>query len=872
MQHHSYTNASASVQVQEEQNTLVRSGPASGGNNITHPDNYPVILQTMAAGINSGISPLQCMDSIQLGSRQLGNRAFLRWVEELHAAGREIEAREVAAPGLQAASRPLTRQAPLQFMSKRKKKGEPVVNARPEALSEVPPETGTATVPETQAAMPRTQPGVTATPVEKKKKKKPRVQVALNTLRAEGLKEFRCYIEAEIGEPELLRTLAERISRAQDLGAKKAPALGTVEARMRALDHDGAPTTPQAVAPEQGMFAEKPLMAPVRTVMNIREEELVDCCFKGNAVKFKQLLRFGNVDVNLAIENGTLLFTAALRGHVAIVRELLSKPGIDVNLAQKSGGTPLFAAAQKGHVEVVRLLMEAPGIKFNLGIFPEGTTPLIVAAVMKQVEVVRLLLTARNININIRQHDGATALFAATEHNCPEIVELLIRRGADVNLPLNDSTSPLCYAVYYCHIQVVKFLLQASDIRVNHKSKGQTALSYACQQERKEVVELLLNKKANPNIASDMDVAPLHHACLLGDTDIVGMLLDAGADTEMIAEKKYTPYQVAQVGGHQEVKNLLEARWRGQAAQFERLSPCLRPAEPAPLFTTAGAGSAKAGGQALEDQSGHASPSTFPSASLPHAATIPVMQPGEATALPEIGRDSGDKGGREPADVAQTTAAPPDSSRAVPGSQPQLTAKQSPLARAKQEFIQKILRKLRNDWLDPLDGIRLLEAVNTVSDLDGLCRIHNRLSGIERTKMRTGRTLFRRSGLAVGTQARLQAAGPPTFTLGDKQDLDADAVEDEIKQHLEQSYHRFVSQAVNDMEFGRGKPVTGYPGLLHASAGISGVGSCSVFFYVNPERHLVWIVGIGHHLDRQSYRLNYAVEELGGSGSMLRFS
>ena len=92
MQHHSYTNASASVQVQEEQNTLVRSGPASGGNNITHPDNYPVILQTMAAGINSGISPLQFMDSIQIGSRQLGNRAFLRWVEELHAAGREIEA------------------------------------------------------------------------------------------------------------------------------------------------------------------------------------------------------------------------------------------------------------------------------------------------------------------------------------------------------------------------------------------------------------------------------------------------------------------------------------------------------------------------------------------------------------------------------------------------------------------------------------------------------------------------------------------------------------------------------------------------------------------------------------------------------------
>ena len=90
--------------------------------------------------------------------------------------------------------------------------------------------------------------------------------------------------------------------------------------------------------------------------------------------------------------------------------------------------------------------------------------------------------------------------------------------------------------------------------------------------------------------------------------------------------------------------------------------------------------------------------------------------------------------------------------------------------------------------------------------------------------------------------------------------------------YLEQSHHRFVSQAVNDMEFGRGKPTTGHPGLLHASAGIADVGSCSVFFYIDAEQKLIRIVGIEHHPNRETYRLDYTVDELGGSGRTLSFS
>ena len=112
-------------------------------------------------------------------------------------------------------------------------------------------------------------------------------------------------------------------------------------------------------------------------------------------------------------------------------------------------------------------------------------------------------------------------------------------------------------------------------------------------------------------------------------------------------------------------------------------------------------------------------------------------------------------------------------------------------------------------------------------------------------------------------------AGAPLFALGGREGLDAEAVDAAVKRYLEQRYHRFVGQAVNDMEFGRGKHTTGYPGLWHVSAGVPGVGSCSVFCHVDEGQARIRIMGIGHHVGRAAYELDYAVGELAGAGRTL---
>ena len=801
-------------------------------------DDYPAPLQTVAAGIRNSISPLQFMAGINTVSWQLGNRAFLRWVGGLHAGGQDSDTSEISAPILQDPDLILTNPAPLQYMPKKhKKKGEAVTEKTPAALPQTRPEAGTATIAEPETTLPEAEPGATDVPGKKKKKKKSRVQVALNTLRDDGVEAFHHYIEAEIGETDLLRALTERISRAEDLVVKRAGALAVVEERMRVLDPKAAQVPPQAAASGRRQVVEKAVIAPDATSLSLKERDILKCCLYGNAGKLRRLLMHGEVNLNVGIADATPLILAASKGHTAAVRELLSARGIDINLAQNKGGTALFMAAQHGYVDIVNLLLEDGRINVNLATLDE-CTPLCIAAQHGKEQVVRLLIRRPDIKVDARQFDLATPLFCAAQDGFTGIVELLLRRGANVNLTLDDGTSPLTAAARKGNTDVCRLLLREPDIQVNQPSaSGITALALACEAGYKEIVKLLLRKGADANLSTETGISPLHVASLHGHTAVVGLLLNAGADTDATVvvtdESTYTAHQIAWLVGNREIAALLAARRRvraEQSARLERLSPCLRPQ-----------------GQALEDKADPSTSPTAPTLSSPPDTIGLSTRPGEAAA---------------------TAISPVD-----PGSQATPEKTPGPLETAKQALRQEVLGKLKNDNLESLEGIRLLLDVNTTADIDGLCNLYNRLAHIERKKERARRRQpVRGRGLAAGTEAAPVGAASPRFALGDRQNLDADALEKEIRKHLDEARHRFVSQAVNDMEFGRGKPTSGYPGLLHASAGIPGVRSCSVFYCRDAARQLIRIVGIGYHLDAETYRLDYTDKALSGVGSTLRLS
>ena len=808
------------------------------GTGVAAVETAEVALQRVAAGILGGVPPQQFMDSIYTAGQQLGNRAFLRWVREWQGEGRGQATGslpgEVTGEAVPVAASPVTVSGPLQLMPKKKKKtGEPAGAEAADTLPEATPETAVATVPEPQDTVPQAEPGEATPPGEKKKKKKPRVQVALNTLRAEGVEEFGRYIHAKIGESALLQTLTERITRAQDLGDKRDAALRVVAVRLGELGPERVPAAPQAAAAGQEQVVEKAVVAPIKTALSKREKELFECCLSGNAGRFKHLVRHRTVDINMGSQYGTFLCLAAYLGHTAIAGELLSIPGIDINLAHQTGSTPLYLAAQRGHVEVVKSLLAAPGINANLATLG-GVTPLLMAAQNGHEEVAKLLLAAPGINCDTWKGDGATPLAIAVQMNHTGVVEQLIQNGADVNQIVDeDGLTPLCIAAARGKLGVLRLLLQVPCIQVNCVTRNWvTPLSSASYWGYPDTVKLLLEKGADPNITLESGTAPLHLACLRGHIDIVEILLDAGADmdgeiaitTADEVTDSYTPYGIAELMGHREIMTLLEQHRQARSAravQVEALSPCLRPQ-----------------GQAPEDGPGRSSPST----ALPEPASVPAAR-------------------------ASPGASPGPT---VAGSRPAPAAPRTPLEQGKHELVQEILRKLEQDNLEPLEGIRLLAEVRASASIDGLCGIYNRLAGIERQRERSRRSGVRRGVFSIGMEQTPAPVGAPTFALEGKSGMDAEGIEEEIKGYVEQAHHRFVSQAVNDMEFGRGKPTPGYPGLLHASAGIADVGSCSVFYYTDAEARVIRIVGIGHHVGRATYRLDYTDEDLGDSGRTLR--
>jgi ankyrin repeat protein len=263
----------------------------------------------------------------------------------------------------------------------------------------------------------------------------------------------------------------------------------------------------------------------------------------------KMLLDQG-ADIHQVSERyGTALHVASRNGYPEIIEILLSK-GLDVNVVDNAGWTPLFLASTK----VMQLLVDkganvnavnrgkstslhyecsngrAEGVKILLdngadaNFISRKETPLFVACKNQTVAVVKVLLEHKNgANPNIN-----TPLYLACWQGNVEIIKLLIKWKADVNCITEYGDAPI-HAM--CHDAVITEILlsNGADVNLIHAKNGKTALCYACEKGKTEVIKILLKNKANPQIADNNGKFPLCYAYENGATEIIELLLDNGA-------------------------------------------------------------------------------------------------------------------------------------------------------------------------------------------------------------------------------------------------------------------------------------------------------------------------------------------------------
>ncbi|MBO5285086.1 MAG: ankyrin repeat domain-containing protein, partial [Alphaproteobacteria bacterium] len=127
---------------------------------------------------------------------------------------------------------------------------------------------------------------------------------------------------------------------------------------------------------------------------------------------------------------------------------------------------------------------------------------------------------------DVNQRDGAenTALLAAVKGGYKNIAEILLKNGADVNARMAD----LSYSVgYYNGREETKF----------YQSKGLTPLMSALAAGRGDMVELLLENGADTELRDVHEMTALMMAAERKDVSIIKTLLDFGAD--ITARGKY---------------------------------------------------------------------------------------------------------------------------------------------------------------------------------------------------------------------------------------------------------------------------------------------------------------------------------------------
>ncbi len=199
--------------------------------------------------------------------------------------------------------------------------------------------------------------------------------------------------------------------------------------------------------------------------------------------------------------------------------------------AQGNRDDALIAAARRGDAASVRkLISEGASVKTRDA---RGTTALLAATHGNHVEAARILIAA-GADVNAKDNiEDSPFLYAGAEGR-NEILKMTLAAGADLKSTNRYGGTALIPAADRGHVETVKVLL-ATAIDKDHVNKlGWTALLEAVilgdgGRTHTEIVRLLVEAGANPNIADRDGVTPLAHAKRRGFAGMIGILEKAGA-------------------------------------------------------------------------------------------------------------------------------------------------------------------------------------------------------------------------------------------------------------------------------------------------------------------------------------------------------
>jgi ankyrin repeat protein len=259
------------------------------------------------------------------------------------------------------------------------------------------------------------------------------------------------------------------------------------------------------------------------------------------------------------VEAGMLRTAAQNRDIESLA--LLLQYGMDCNGFDREGITPLFAATQASCFESAKMLLKH-NADVNISAGPSSESPLSLAASENQIDFVQLYLSHGG-DVNLIMDNGSTTLVQAMNKIVsPKLVDLLLSSDGDPNAKTGEGTTALFQAIQANRVDLMTVLLDHGAnpnlpgpkhplwpstykpkalalllARGADTKKTPGVMELASSLKKLESIKILIEAGVSPNLRKDGVYTPLCSAIRDDSREIVTYLLENGADPNFNASE-----------------------------------------------------------------------------------------------------------------------------------------------------------------------------------------------------------------------------------------------------------------------------------------------------------------------------------------------
>lgn len=277
--------------------------------------------------------------------------------------------------------------------------------------------------------------------------------------------------------------------------------LSAFGASMNIRDNMGQ--TPLYIAGKNHQYAAMDLLLKRQSDINATNKDgmtLLHLAVQKNDTELIEYLITSGADMNIPnpITHETPLLLAINKNRIEMANILLSN-NADPNV-QSEGKTALDTAVDNFRDDIAELLLARNAVS-TISLGKQVLHQMLLTALdNNRFHTVRWLV-GLGADINFKNNEGETFLIMVAEDRDVECAKLLCSLGADLDVIRNDGKSALYFAASSGNLEMVKLVFSEKVMDKQIKMGGMSPLLIAAKNGHAEVVSYLLTNGADPNIA-----------------------------------------------------------------------------------------------------------------------------------------------------------------------------------------------------------------------------------------------------------------------------------------------------------------------------------------------------------------------------------